>query len=47
MFLSEGYTAIPLYVEVDALGHANSTWGMMSKAIGMGNADGVKCDRRY
>ena len=32
---SAGWTAIPLYVEVAALGHANTTWGMMNKAIGM------------
>ena len=26
---------IPLYVEVAALGHTNTTWGMVSKALGM------------
>ena len=32
---SAEWTTILLYVEVAALGHANTTWGMMSKAIGM------------
>ena len=26
---------IPLYVEAAALGYINTTWGMMSKALGM------------
>ena len=32
---SKGRSGIPLYLEVAALGHVNTTWGMMSKAIGM------------
>ena len=46
---SAGWTVIPLYVEVAALGHANTTWGMMSKAIGMKKRDSkrlrLKCSK--
>ena len=31
---SKGWLVIPLYVEVGALGHISTTWGMVSKALG-------------
>ena len=34
---SKGWSVIPLYVDVAALGHINTTWSMMSKAMGMTN----------
>ena len=36
---SAGWTVIPLTCEVGALGHINTTWGRMSKAMGMSNAE--------
>ena len=45
----KGWSAIPLYVEVGALGHISTTWGMMSKALGMKNNDSkplrLKCTK--
>ena len=32
---SKGWSVIPLYVKPAALRHVNTTWGMMSKAMGM------------
>ena len=32
---TNGWSVIPLYVEVAALGHINTTWGRMSKAMSM------------
>ena len=37
---SKGWCVIPLYVEVAALGHINTTWGMMRKAMGMDRVSG-------
>ena len=40
---SKGLFVIPLYVEDAALGHVNTTWGMMRKAMGM---KGVQSKKR-
>ena len=46
---SEGWSVIPLCVEAGALGHINTTWGMMSKALGMTNNESkrmrLKCTK--
>ena len=39
---SKGWSVIPLYVDVAALGHISTTWSMMSKAMGMKR---VECKR--
>ena len=40
---------IPLYVEVAALRHVNTTWGMMSQAMRMGSVESkhlrLKCSK--
>ena len=44
-----GWTVIPLYVEVGARGAINTTWGRMSKAMGMSKTESkelrFKCSR--
>ncbi len=42
---SAGWTVIPLTCEDGALGHINTTWGRMSNAIGMSNADRQRLTR--
>ena len=36
-YRSKAWSGISLYVEVGALGHINTTWGMMSTSMGMTN----------
>ena len=45
----KGWSVIPLYVEVAALGHINTAWSMLSKALGMKNNESkqlrLKCTK--